>query len=438
VLGCVFIYEVKVDCKDSPPRITETIDTSLIVGREHIICIDTNIIAGTVTSIKNVCETEAVDMLEYEIDSSSFCVTYTAKNPGISKICIEICNAEGDCDTMNINITIMPLAVLDTVRVSVKGGATDTLCLLSNMPDASIDTFFNYCRDAAGFATELMLLEGTSCLEFTGIGVGIDTACMVICDTAGMCDTTIVLVSVEQPKLDTVKIDLSANQDTLYCVNTSELGLPIASFENSCAKSESEIAQFTLDSANVCVNITPLKTGIDTACLVVCNDFGFCDTTILLVKVALDQRDSLPIAIDNDTSTAINTAVLINVLANDTLNGSLVNLGIIENPKNGTIIINPDNSITYNPNENFCGTQADTFSYFIDNGVGLDTAIVKVLTRCSDLTVFNAFSPNGDGVNDRFVILGIEAFPNNEVSIFSRWGNEVFTKTLFFKQKMAI
>jgi len=36
------------------------------------------------------------------------------------------------------------------------------------------------------------------------------------------------------------------------------------------------------------------------------------------------------------------------------------------------------------------------------------------------------FSPNGDGVNDQFVIVGLDQFPDNALTIFNRWGNKVF------------
>ncbi len=45
-----------------------------------------------------------------------------------------------------------------------------------------------------------------------------------------------------------------------------------------------------------------------------------------------------------------------------------------------------------------------------------------------ELTIFTAVSPNGDGRNDTFIIQGIAQFPNNELSIFNRWGVEVYNK----------
>ncbi len=45
----------------------------------------------------------------------------------------------------------------------------------------------------------------------------------------------------------------------------------------------------------------------------------------------------------------------------------------------------------------------------------------------STIVIYNAFSPNDDGNNDVFYIKNIEFFPNSTLSIYNRWGNEVFT-----------
>ncbi|WP_264553965.1 gliding motility-associated C-terminal domain-containing protein [Flavobacterium sp. N2038] len=43
-----------------------------------------------------------------------------------------------------------------------------------------------------------------------------------------------------------------------------------------------------------------------------------------------------------------------------------------------------------------------------------------------DITVFNAISPNGDGINDSFYIKGIDKYPENRVEIYNRWGVKVY------------
>ena len=60
---------------------------------------------------------------------------------------------------------------------------------------------------------------------------------------------------------------------------------------------------------------------------------------------------------------------------------------------------------------------------------------VSILTTCEEITVFSGISPNGDGINDSFQVFGIEAFPENEVTIFNRWGNVVFTKKGYTNQE---
>lgn len=42
------------------------------------------------------------------------------------------------------------------------------------------------------------------------------------------------------------------------------------------------------------------------------------------------------------------------------------------------------------------------------------------------LKIPNAFTPNGDGLNDYFRIQGLGFFPENRIVIFNRWGSEVY------------
>ena len=60
--------------------------------------------------------------------------------------------------------------------------------------------------------------------------------------------------------------------------------------------------------------------------------------------------------------------------------------------------------------------------------VAIDTVPVG-FTHMSCLVIPNAFSPNGDGFNDMWVIEGIELYPEVDMWIFDRWGSRVFRTT---------
>ncbi len=44
----------------------------------------------------------------------------------------------------------------------------------------------------------------------------------------------------------------------------------------------------------------------------------------------------------------------------------------------------------------------------------------------ADINVYNAISPNGDGMNDFLKIENIELYPNNFITVYTRWGDKVF------------
>ncbi len=48
------------------------------------------------------------------------------------------------------------------------------------------------------------------------------------------------------------------------------------------------------------------------------------------------------------------------------------------------------------------------------------------ITYVPDIITYDGFSPNGDGINDFWYIENIDAFENNIVTVFSRWGVKVY------------
>ena len=77
--------------------------------------------------------------------------------------------------------------------------------------------------------------------------------------------------------------------------------------------------------------------------------------------------------------------------------------------------------------QNLYGLTIGTYTVSITDFTGCwTTRVIEVRTTCPPLFVPEGFSPNGDGDNDTFEIIGLEAFPGNTLKIFNRWGNLIF------------
>ncbi len=70
-------------------------------------------------------------------------------------------------------------------------------------------------------------------------------------------------------------------------------------------------------------------------------------------------------------------------------------------------------------------TDIGAYKFIFTNANGCaDTVTVNVSSEGSDTP--NIITPNGDGKNDVLIIKGIELYPGSKLSIYNRWGNEVY------------
>ncbi len=90
-----------------------------------------------------------------------------------------------------------------------------------------------------------------------------------------------------------------------------------------------------------------------------------------------------------DKATVVeDTPTIINVLSNDTFEGKdkVVSLDAENGPKNGTVIVNSDGTVTYTPDDNYVGK--DTFTYVVTSGGVSESTTVEVnVTPVNDAPV---------------------------------------------------
>ncbi|EGQ7976080.1 tandem-95 repeat protein, partial [Vibrio parahaemolyticus] len=90
-----------------------------------------------------------------------------------------------------------------------------------------------------------------------------------------------------------------------------------------------------------------------------------------------------------DKATVVeDTSTVINVLGNDTFEGAdkVVSLDAENSPKNGTVIVNSDGTVTYTPDDNYVGE--DAFTYIVTSGGVSESTTVEVnVTPVNDAPV---------------------------------------------------
>ncbi len=60
------------------------------------------------------------------------------------------------------------------------------------------------------------------------------------------------------------------------------------------------------------------------------------------------------------------------------------------------------------------------------DGCTSEASETSVIVNPLDVTVPEAFSPNGDNVNEYFVVENLEYYTNNKIVIFNRWGDKIY------------
>ena len=263
-----------------------------------------------------------------------------------------------------------------------------------------------------------------------------------ICENAdfGNCDTAIVTVIIVDPAPPT---PIVANDDVYANIGCNTFGLVGNVLSNDFKgqlPATLELVDFTLLAANennaktdpnitidnqgnvIVTSLTPA--GTYTYTYRICDKLSAqnCDTATVTITVVPSEIVNITSEACNDDSSLIN---LSNLLPEGT-------------PITGTWIDTNETSAlqgnTLNPFGLSLGNYAFEYKIIDENcprSILLNMEVnndCQVLA-CGNIVIHNAFSPNGDGMNDVFVIDSINdltCYPENTVQIYNRWGILVF------------
>ena len=113
-----------------------------------------------------------------------------------------------------------------------------------------------------------------------------------------------------------------------------------------------------------------------------------------------------------------------------TINGTATaNLEVtIAFPDGTTAVVKANAQGIFGPiSSNFPQAKQGVVTAFVTNLQGIKSTTTSVPFEFSPIVaVSEAFTPNGDGINDTWKIYGLEEHPNTTVRVFNRWGRLVF------------
>jgi len=216
------------------------------------------------------------------------------------------------------------------------------------------------------------------------------------------------------------------NEIDTICLALDDLRGNLMSIQNVCPGQSGTHAMIDLITGTSCIEVTGLDVGRDSACLVLIDSEGLRDTIYYNLQVLQPIDQNAFFASDDHVVTNINDDIVINPTMNDGIPNVLDTLFIVSPPMYGMADVNLDGTISYQPDLDYESNGIpDSIIYTICIQSDCRTATIFIDVTPPVIDIKSGFSPNEDGINDTFVIDNLHRFPNNQLSIFNRWGNQV-------------
>lgn len=339
----------------------------------------------------------------------------------------------GFCDTAIVTITVIDLNTIptilpDTFTVNEDDLLTGDVSTNDTDADGDILVYSPAGTIDTPHGTAVLNSDGTFTYTPDPDYNGTDSFDYTACDDNGNCSTVSVTITVVPINDDPIAIDdaYTTNEDTPVSgdVSTNDIDYDgdALTYEVTTQPSNGTVTM----NADGTFTYTPNTNffGNESFVYTVTDASGATSTATVNITVI----DTLDAAAENDQyTTDEDVAVSGNVSDNDTSTDGFT-YTVTAGPSHGTLTMNADGSFTYTPSADYNGFDEFTYQACDGNGNCVNATVTIIVVPMGDdtLTVVPGFSPNGDNVNETFHIENIDAYPQNKVTIFNRWGNVVY------------
>ena len=405
---------------------------------------------GAGDTLITTIEETALHGIATVVNDDSISYTPTTTYFGLDTIIYQVCDTANLCDTDTVFITIKelnkaPIAQPD-YSIVFENSTNNFINVQANDtdPNGAGDSLVTTILETALHGTAVVINEDSISYSPMMAYYGLDTIVYQVCDTANICDTDTVFITINNINYAPVAqadysmvlenttdnfIDVQANDIDFNGVGDSLLTTILETALNGTAVVVNE------DS----ISYSPMIDyyGLDTIVYQVCDTANLCDADTIFITI--NYVNEAPVAVKDFLEIDKNTVDnFIHVQANDTDPdgaGDTLITSILEMPSHGTAIVINDDSVSYSPTTTYFGL--DTIVYQVCDTSALcasDTIIITIndyneapITTSDTLEIeentinnhvdvqVNDVDPNGLG--DTLVTILVKAAANGSTTV---------------------
>ncbi|MEC8554359.1 MAG: Ig-like domain-containing protein [Planctomycetota bacterium] len=316
------------------------------------------------------------------VSNSNNVLTYTpnVNYNGSDSFTYTINDGNNNTATATVNVTINAVndnPVANNDSVFTNENAAVSINVLSNDTDVDGDSLFVSALTNGSNGSVSNNNNGTVTYTPNNGFFGTDTFTYTVSDGVAT-DTATVTVTVNE-----VNDPPTANNDSATVNEDNSVAISVLSNDSDPDGDTLTVSSFTnpingsVSNSNNVLTYTPNANynGSDSFTYTI-ND-GNGNNATATVNVTVNAVNDNPVANNDSATTLENTAVSVNVVANDNdVDGDALSVSGVSNPLNGSVTNNSDGTVTYTPNNGYVGS--DTFTYTISDGSLTATATVSV------------------------------------------------------------